>query len=105
MEDHEDSEYEKEDSEDDSQYKPPSKKHRVAEAIHDGNAPSEDSESGGEEESMNSEMDETGELEDNQAYHEWLEMAMIATEESRNENTKKYISNGMSDDDAKEKPM
>ncbi|XP_063963105.1 fibronectin-like [Lytechinus pictus] len=86
-----------------TEYEPPSKKHRVAEASHDVDAQSEDSGNEEEDESSTSEMNETGELEDNMAYQEWLEMAMTATEESRNEKCKKYISNGMSEDDAKEK--
>ena len=53
--------------------------------------------------SSNSETPDTDDPADNLAYQEWYDEAMTATEELRNEKYDKYISKGMSDEEAKEK--
>ena len=74
----------------------------------DGNSDDEDEESNeveGEEEDEdeNSEVTHTEDPEDNQAYQDWLEHAMTETAERRSEKYEKYISEGLTDEEAKEK--
>ncbi|XP_063968459.1 uncharacterized protein LOC135157287 [Lytechinus pictus] len=64
---------------------------------------SSDSENDGEDESSMSETDNMDEIEDNPAYQVWLEQAMTATKDLRDEKYQKYISEGMEEEDAKEK--
>ena len=74
----------------------------------DGNSDDQDEESNeveGEEEDEdeNSEVSHTEDPEDNQAYQDWLEHAMTETEERRSEKYNKYISEGLTNEEAKEK--
>ena len=63
---------------------------------------SESEVSGSETESSDIESND-GELEDNEAYQEWLQRAKEATEEMRAEKYKKYVNEGMEEDQAMEK--
>ena len=80
---------------------PPSKKQRVVESSDESET--SDSESEGEDESSKSETPDMKEPEDNPAYQEWLEQAMANTEDLRDNKYQKYISDGMDEEEAKEK--
>ena len=78
---------------------PSSQKQRVEESS-DVKTSSEGDE---EDESSMSETHTMEEIEDNLAYREWFEQAMTATQDLRDEKYQKYISEGMEEEDAKEK--
>ena len=99
----EDSNDDDEAREDEYQSESSSKSQRDTDSNDDEDAETSDSESEGDDDSSNSETACKEEPEDNQAYQEWFEKAMTATEELRNEKYQKYISQGMDEEDAKEK--
>ena len=66
------------------------------------NDESDDAEEG-ETEDESSDTSQTEDPEDNQGYQDWLEHAMTETEEKRNAKYDKYISEGMTEEEAREK--
>ena len=70
----------------------------------DSSSKSDSDEHGGESDNESEEgSPETQEPEDNQAYQGWLDQAMTATKDLRDEKYQKYILEGMDEEDAKEK--
>ena len=90
-----------EETSEDDYSEPPSKKQRVVESSDESET--SDSESEGEDESSKSETPDMKEPEDNPAYQEWLEQSMTNTEDLRDEKYQKYISDGVDEEEAKEK--
>ncbi|XP_063970141.1 dentin matrix acidic phosphoprotein 1-like [Lytechinus pictus] len=99
MQRHEQNEHDTgEETSEDEDSDPPSQMQRVEESNDDSETSV--SESDGHESSLTANMEET---EDNLAYRGWLEQAMTATKDLRDEKYQKYISEGMEEEDAKEK--
>ena len=83
----------------------PPKKGRVSdEEGTDDDSESEDKDDESEaEEQKHGILPETEDPEDNQGYQDWLEQAMTETEDDRNEKYRKYIAQGLTEEEAKEK--